>query len=61
MISTNYHKVEVYHRIAHMWTYHVYKMGDEVELKSIGIRLNVADLYRSTRVPEVTDDPEGEV
>lgn len=61
MIATRYQRVEVYHRVTHMWTYHVYELGDTIELKSIGTRLTVAELYRNTGVPEASNDPEGEV
>jgi Uma2 family endonuclease len=61
MISTRYQRVEVYHRIAHMWTYQVYESGNTIELKSMGIHLSVAELYRNSGVPEATNDPEGEV
>ncbi|HCI80231.1 MAG TPA: hypothetical protein DHW02_11145 [Ktedonobacter sp.] len=61
MISTRYQRVEVYHRIAHMWTYQVHESGDTIELKSMGIRFSVSELYHNSGVPEVTNDPEGEV
>ncbi len=61
LIDTKYQAVEVYRRIAQVWTYQAYGPGDEVYLTSINVRLPVAVLYRNAGVPEVTDDPEGEV
>ncbi len=61
LIETKYQAIEVYCRTSQIWTYQVYGPGDEVELTSIGVRLPVAALYRNAGIPEVTDDPEGEV
>jgi len=61
LVATKYQAVEVFHRTLKGWEYQAYGQGEEVELASIGVRIPLAVLYRRTTVPEVSDEPEGEV
>ena len=45
--------VEVFRREApHLWTYHAWGTGDEVELASLGIHFPLASVYRNVLLPE---------
>ena len=43
------------------WSYDAYGPGEEVKLTSLDIRLPLATIYRNAGVPEMPNDPVGEV
>lgn len=53
LIATRYQAVEVQRRSGDEWTLHLFGVGDEIELASIGVRFPLAALYRGTAVPEM--------
>lgn len=57
LIATRYQAVEVFRRASGDWPVHVYLPGEEVELRSIGVRLGVTGLYRLTEVPPPRPGP----
>ena len=61
LIATRYQTVEVYRRTSPRWIYDAYGPGDEVELMDLDVHLSVASLYRNAGVPEMINEPEGEV
>lgn len=61
MVASKYQMVEIYRRTPPTWTYSAYGPGDVIEIMSLDIRIPVAALYHSIVVPEISDDPEGEV
>jgi len=61
LVATDYQTVEVFRRTLKVWEYQAYGPGDEVELTSINVRFPLAVLYMRTTVPEILDEPEGEV
>ena len=40
--------IEVYHREKSRWTFSTYKLEDEAQLESLGIRFPVRDVYERT-------------
>lgn len=56
LIATRYQAVEVLRRTGDQWTFHVFALGNEVELVSIGIHFPLATLYQGTTIPEVPND-----
>jgi Uma2 family endonuclease len=40
--------IEIYHREKSRWTFSTYKLEDEVQLESLGIRFPVCDVYERT-------------
>jgi hypothetical protein len=61
LVATRYQTVEVYRRTFPKWTYDAYGPGEEIELTSLDIRLPLAALYKNAGIPELLNDPEGEV
>jgi len=62
IVTTRYQLVEVYRRTPDGWKeFQVYGPGDEIELKSVNVRIPLAMLYRRTTVPQTLDAPDGEV
>jgi Uma2 family endonuclease len=61
IVATKYQSVEVYRLAEDVWTYQAYGPSNEVVLMSIDVRFPVAALYRNAGVPEMIDDPQGEV
>jgi len=51
LIATKYQAVEVQRRAGEDWTIHLFGLGDEIELTSLGIRFPLSILYRGTAVP----------
>ncbi|TMC18693.1 MAG: Uma2 family endonuclease [Chloroflexi bacterium] len=48
LVSSQELRVEVFHREnEHMWTYRVFRQGEEVWLLSLDVRLSVRDIYRN--------------
>ena len=56
LITTRYQAVEVQRRAGDAWTLHLFGVGDEIELVSIGVQFPLAVLYRGTTVPEMPND-----
>ena len=56
LIRTAYQEVEIYNRQGDIWTYRRFGPGQEVELRSIGLTIPLAVLYRHTDVPEQEPD-----
>jgi Uma2 family endonuclease len=48
LVSSQERLIEVFHRENdHMWTYRIFKPGEEVLLSGLNIRLNMEDIYRN--------------
>ncbi len=56
LIRTAYQEVEIFNRQGDIWTYRRFGPGQEVELRSIGLTIPLAALYRRTDVPEQEPD-----
>jgi|ERR1051326_108919 Uma2 family endonuclease len=56
LVDTQRQAVEVFRRETdHLWTYHAFGPGEEVELASLGVRFPLANVYRNIRFSE--NDP----
>jgi Uma2 family endonuclease len=56
LIRTEYQEVEIYNRQSDIWTYRRFEPGQDIELRSIGLTIPLAALYRRTDVPEQEPD-----
>lgn len=59
LIATDHQAVEVFHRIPEGWSAyyaHLYGLGDNVEIASLGIQFSLAALYKRTTVKESLDN-----
>lgn len=57
LIRTKYQEVEIFNRQqGHIWTYRRFELGQEVELRSIGLTIPLAAIYSRTDVPEGEPD-----
>jgi Uma2 family endonuclease len=56
LIRTAYQEVEIYNRQSDIWTYRRFEPGQDIELRSIGLTIPLAALYRRTDVPEQEPD-----
>lgn len=56
LIRTEYQEVEIFNRQGDIWTYRRFEPGQDIELRSIGLTIPLAALYRRTDVPEQEPD-----
>jgi Uma2 family endonuclease len=62
LVATKYQAVEVYRRTSEGWTsIQFYEPGDEIELTSLDIHFPMDDIYRGAGIPEMVEEPEGEL
>ncbi len=51
LIRTEYQEVEIFNRQGDIWTYRRFEPGQDIELRSIGLIIPLAAIYRRTDVP----------
>ncbi len=52
MVNTEYQAVEVCRRARNdLWSFHVFRSGDDVELASLGVRFPIAAVYEDVTLP----------
>lgn len=59
-VASKSYRIEIYRREAEKWVYYLFGPGDELELRSIGIRFPVMDVYRKVQLKQEDMSEEGE-